>query len=348
MFRLLTESLLSDEMTGARGTWIDGTRTRSMKAHSLIYPGIQKEHGLAPHGDYAVVLNMPSENQPKLDFPLGSDKHEDASGSRQKAGIRTSNYATKGAFVDLHIDGGKEGLSALLANCEKVWLLAPMTPKNSAVFQSAARVTDRYLHYCLPQLEGCIVTTTNSKEVLYIPAGCLHSTITVSAGFLIGIDFVYEGSIVTSYHTIITLLGVDGDSHAQEDLDTFCLAIEHALLGTTMSQQSAMRGWLDFGKHVLDAIGRRGAWADQAVEQVLRTWKTALDAVAELAPCPCGGEEPSHFQSHVEGDIVKIKRKWPAGIKPSKNRKITARPVAHTKRQQKACALQSSKSSKRR
>ena len=242
-----------------------------MKAHSLIYPEIQKKHGLEPPGDYAVVLNMPSENQPKLDFPLGSDKHEDASRSRQKAGARTSNYATKGAFVDLHIDGGKEGLSALLANCEKVWLLAPMTPKNSAVYQSAARVTNRYLHYCLPQLEGWIITTTSLKEVLYIPAGCLHSTITVSAGFLTGIDFVSEGLIVTSYHIIITLLEVDGDDHVQEDLDTFCLAIEHTLFETIMSQQSVMQKWLDFGKHVLDAIGRRGARADQAVEQVLRT-----------------------------------------------------------------------------
>lgn len=116
------------------------------------------------------------------------------------------NMVPQHAFVPFHIDYGVAGASRTLEECVKYWLMFPPTLENlrhmaDANAQStkgqAANRSD-----ILRNLMGGIVVETTSDKVLYIPAGCIHSTHTVSGGFLIAKDFVTKDT----YGTMMRLI----------------------------------------------------------------------------------------------------------------------------------------------
>ena len=162
------------------------------------------------------------------------------------------------AMVDFHIDGGREGLSALVGGCVKLWLLAPLTPKDCPTFTTHAHETRR-IYRILPLLEGCLMMVTTSEEVVYLAASCLHANITLKQGFLTGIDFVTCNTIQTCFDSLIVSLDTGNSDHFQRDFDTFLESLS-AALETIGTRAQALEVWI---AHQTDERDRKSQNAEK-------------------------------------------------------------------------------------
>ncbi|PGG96242.1 hypothetical protein AJ80_09856 [Polytolypa hystricis UAMH7299] len=100
----------------------------------------------------------------------------------------SANLAPAGAYVDLHIDQNRHGLSQTVDACKKIWLLYPPTKDNLEAFSATAGEEGR-LTKCSDKLQDGYIVETDPSNILHIPPGWLHATFTTLSGILIGINF---------------------------------------------------------------------------------------------------------------------------------------------------------------
>ncbi|KAI3326652.1 hypothetical protein HD806DRAFT_487799 [Xylariaceae sp. AK1471] len=100
----------------------------------------------------------------------------------------TTNITPRFSGVDLHVDQGSHGLTLLHGGCVKLWALYPLTEHNRAKLQQAYQSNAMFIELrgVLEGGEFCIQT---EDQALYLPPGCIHSTITLKGGLTPGIMF---------------------------------------------------------------------------------------------------------------------------------------------------------------
>ena len=156
---------------------------------------------------------------------------------------RASNWVSKGAIFNFHMDAGMEGLSAVVKPCIKVWFLAPPTPTNLETLKRSPELRPE-------DYEGCVMTVTTHEEVIYLPAGCIHGTFTFEAGFLTGITFYDEHSIRGVFASFLYALDVDNGGHLETDLRLFCKVFDQALRSESTSKHTARELWEKHGEEL--------------------------------------------------------------------------------------------------
>ena len=304
---LVLDQALNNERKRGRSQktcWVDGNTASFSDCLPLLFPEISKFTSPAK-GHFCYILDIPADGLPALRLPEGHAEDGKATCLRPN-----SHIASSGALVDLHIDGGRAGFSALLQDCRKVWFLAPMTDRNGEIFASM-KSSSRLLEN-LSSLEGCVVTMTTSDEVLYLPAGCLHATVTLERGYLTAIGFMTASAVRTAFKTFRVLLKVDEDEHLAEDLSNFCHIIQSALKSKE-EQERAAEEWLKFGTTLLVQVRERThedfdrkskrPWGEFAVQRIVATCTDALTNGFRFS-CPCGQQyaktkSKAHFEAHV-------------------------------------------------
>jgi hypothetical protein len=89
---------------------------------------------------------------------------------------------------------GTDGVSAPTGRCVKIWLIYPPTPENlRRLLGTEGQGTNR-IRIGL-SLEGGITLKTTSAQAIYLPAGCIHATLTIEGGYLAAVDFTTMGSV---------------------------------------------------------------------------------------------------------------------------------------------------------
>uniref|UniRef100_A0A093V791 JmjC domain-containing histone demethylation protein 1 n=1 Tax=Talaromyces marneffei PM1 TaxID=1077442 RepID=A0A093V791_TALMA len=192
------------------------------------------------------------------------------------------NMTPKYSFVDLHIDYGADGLSTLVGECRKIWLLYPPSEANLRAMKtvdSHRAKLSRIMH----QLEGGIIAATNASHAIYIPAGCIHATFTLQGGFLITKDFTTSESLaaIASY----LLHGLDRAlSTAAREIcyEWFERCLDVCLCSGNLNL--ALEAWV----HSQDALAAWAASHRQWRVNVRRLWEQHLhDNTVQGCPCAC-------------------------------------------------------------
>ncbi|KAI0399049.1 hypothetical protein F4802DRAFT_591120 [Xylaria palmicola] len=99
-----------------------------------------------------------------------------------------TNITPKFSGVDLHVDCGAHGITLLHSGCVKLWALYPLTEKNCDLW--AKRYNSNAMFIELQgQLEGGEFCVQTEDQAIYLPPGCIHSTITLEGGLTPGIMF---------------------------------------------------------------------------------------------------------------------------------------------------------------
>ncbi|CAJ2508624.1 Uu.00g136500.m01.CDS01 [Anthostomella pinea] len=100
----------------------------------------------------------------------------------------TTNITPQFSFVDIHVDHGRHGLTALSEDCVKLWALYPLSDYNKAKLSEVYNKNSLFiaLQGRLEKGEFCIQT---AAEALYLPPGYIHATVTLRGGLTPGIQF---------------------------------------------------------------------------------------------------------------------------------------------------------------
>ncbi|KAJ5543651.1 hypothetical protein N7513_007159 [Penicillium frequentans] len=104
------------------------------------------------------------------------------------------NLTPKYSFVDLHIDYGADGLSTVIGDCRKIWLLYPPTDDNLNAMKSIDGQRGKLVRL-MRRLEGGVLVETTSSHAIFLPAGCAHATFTLQGGYLVAKDFTTAKSL---------------------------------------------------------------------------------------------------------------------------------------------------------
>ncbi|TKA69039.1 hypothetical protein B0A55_10981 [Friedmanniomyces simplex] len=86
--------------------------------------------------------------------------------------------ASKDHLTDLHIDNGKDVLSAVVDDCRKIFVLYPPTTKNLRLLDGVENEPFRLATIC-QKLEGALYSEVTSSKAIVIPSGTLHAVITI-------------------------------------------------------------------------------------------------------------------------------------------------------------------------
>ncbi|KAK0886455.1 hypothetical protein LTR02_018117 [Friedmanniomyces endolithicus] len=111
--------------------------------------------------------------------------------------------ASKDHLTDLHIDNGKDVLSAVVDVCRKIFVLYPPTTKNLRLLDGVENEPFRLATIC-QKLEGALYSEVTSSKAIVIPAGTLHAVITIVGGTLISKDFYTVGTLAPMSRWIAT------------------------------------------------------------------------------------------------------------------------------------------------
>ncbi len=146
----------------------------------------------------------------------------------EKPPLQMTNMTPKFTFVDVHIDHGMEAVSICVGRCRKIWFLWPPTPKNLREMRRLDhRQSDRLIR---SYLDHGILLETDGTTGIHVPAGWLHATFTIEAGFLVGITPVVAESIeILSNYTSYELVG---NVETNENLRAYLRGLTTALHST--------------------------------------------------------------------------------------------------------------------
>ncbi|KAI0398706.1 hypothetical protein F4802DRAFT_592377, partial [Xylaria palmicola] len=108
-----------------------------------------------------------------------------------------TNITPKFSAVDLHVDCGAHGITLLHSGCVKLWALYPLTQTN---FDLLTKVycSNAILIELQGKLEGGTFCIQTEEQAIYLPPGCIHSTITLQGGLTPGITFTTAESLKPS------------------------------------------------------------------------------------------------------------------------------------------------------
>ncbi|KAL6240325.1 hypothetical protein RBB50_012763 [Rhinocladiella similis] len=203
------------------------------------------------------------------------------------------NMTPKFSFVDLHIDYGKDGISATLHECEKVWVMYPPTPHNLQ-WMAEHRGQQAKLAQGMAVLEGGVVAHTTSAEAVYLPAGCLHAVFTVAGGFLVSIDCTTQRSVWPFAQYLRHNVQAELEAHEQRNcyflfLDSLDVALQNA------GERDAFRAWVEVEGVLQMKRENDGQW----IRAARKVWDDYLKSNPLIdLECPCPGASSSFFLEH--------------------------------------------------
>ena len=164
-----------------------------------------------PSKDTAIFMNIQGINKPILEYP----------GPPTNCTKREHNWTSDRYLVERHVDGGMAGLVATIDRT-MVWFMAPPTPAN-------LKGGDEHM----------VMVVTDPSKVIYIPGGCIHSTLTLKGGFISGISFLDKHCIRAAFPSFFYSL--ENSPFLDHDLDTL-----HDILELTM-KDGAIAKWQAHG-----------------------------------------------------------------------------------------------------
>ncbi|KXL41588.1 hypothetical protein M433DRAFT_72742 [Acidomyces richmondensis BFW] len=211
------------------------------------------------------------------------------------------NLTPKYSFVDLHTDYGADGLSTVIGECRKIWLLYPPTDNNLNAMKSIDGQRGKLLRL-VHQLEGGVLVETTSSHAIFIPAGCAHATFTLQGGYLVTKDF----TTVKSLNAIASFIVYGLDETLPTEAREVCFDWFERCLDVTLAQQhvtTAISAWLK-------AEAKLASWASTH-----RRWRVNVRRLWEhhcqdsVVSCPCDLQEPTssffqHFSSVHMGSLL--------------------------------------------
>ncbi|KAJ5537509.1 hypothetical protein N7494_006988 [Penicillium frequentans] len=152
------------------------------------------------------------------------------------------NLTPKYSFVDLHIDYGADGLSTVIGDCRKIWLLYPPTDDNLNAMKSIDGQRGKLVRL-MRRLEGGVLVETTSSHAIFLPAGCAHATFTLQGGYLVAKDFTTAKSL----SAIASFITCGLDENLPTEAREICFDWFERCLDVTLSQQrvvAAISAWL--------------------------------------------------------------------------------------------------------
>ncbi|KIW36546.1 uncharacterized protein PV06_11200 [Exophiala oligosperma] len=205
------------------------------------------------------------------------------------------NMTPKFSFVDLHIDYGKDGISATLHDCEKVWVMYPPTPRNLQ-WMAEHRGQQAKLAQGMGVLDGGVVAHTTLAEAVYLPAGCLHAVFTLVGGFLVSIDCTTQRSVWPFAQYL--RYNMQAELGATEERNCYFLFLQSLDVALqNAGERDAFRAWVEV-EDVLQ-IKRKNdrGW----VRAARKVWDDYLQADPIIdVECPCQGAVGSCFLEHLK------------------------------------------------
>ncbi|KIW36086.1 uncharacterized protein PV06_11600 [Exophiala oligosperma] len=205
------------------------------------------------------------------------------------------NMTPKFSFVDLHIDYGKDGISATLHECEKVWVMYPPTPHNLQ-WMAEHRGQQAKLRQGMAVLEGGVVAHTTSAEAVYLPAVCLHAVFTVAGGFLVSIDCTTQRSVWPFAQYLRYNMQAELEANEQRNcyfffLDSLDVALQNA------GARDALRAWVSVENLLQMKRKKDRGW----VRAARKVWEDYLKADPIIdVECPCQGAISPSFLEHLK------------------------------------------------
>ncbi|KAH9908158.1 hypothetical protein F4778DRAFT_720544 [Xylariomycetidae sp. FL2044] len=107
---------------------------------------------------------------------------------KEESILTTTNITPKFSASDLHVDHGRHVVTLLYGGCVKLWALYPLTPHNLQQMSEAYRSNAVFIDL-QGKLEGGEFCVQTEDQAIYLPPGCIHSTITLQGGLAPGIEF---------------------------------------------------------------------------------------------------------------------------------------------------------------
>ncbi|KAH9206302.1 hypothetical protein DL95DRAFT_469762 [Leptodontidium sp. 2 PMI_412] len=209
----------------------------------------------------------------------------------------------KYAFTDSHVDTS-DSMSSPMGQCRKLWMVFPPTTKNLKLMKQADGQRAK-LDRIGKNLEGGLVFTTNSEEAISLPAGCIHSVITLQGGFLIATDFTTPLS--SKPYTAMINAGLDDSGAAEtfrlEVFKRFLSSVDYGL--ACKHEVLAITSWIGTLENIHPYSNDNPSWKKAA----FKVWDEFFKKkeTKELV-CVCGHQGKAKF-----GDHFKRAHMWQAG-----------------------------------
>ena len=204
----------------------------------------------------------------------------------------TINVTPTYNFVDLHVDRGMEGLAITIEHCQKLWFLWPPTPGNLREFERVLRKGGGGRMVAC-NLDDGIITYTDSTMAIYVPAGWIHATLTLSGGFLAGITFVAAESIFITAQCFAMDLRHTPDEF-EENCQHYIDALEVSLRTQDVAiELQAVESWVT----LQSALQRLVTKKCKALADTMEIWSSFLAGDITWQACPCKWEGES-FAAH--------------------------------------------------
>lgn len=198
----------------------------------------------------------------------------------------------------MRADYGADGLSTLVGDCQKIWLLYPPTEVNLRAMKTIDTQRAKLVRI-MHQLEGGVVVSTTASHAIYIPPGCIHATFTLQGGFLIAKDFTSSKSLtaIASY----LLHGLD--QTLPSEARSVCYDWFERCLDVCLSSGEigiALEAWIRSQRQLTVWAASYRHWRTN----VRRIWEQYLhDQIGCI--CPCGTQNrttalsPHVFATHL-------------------------------------------------
>ncbi|KAI1819147.1 hypothetical protein F4861DRAFT_544207 [Xylaria intraflava] len=189
------------------------------------------------------------------------------------------NITPKFTTVDLHIDFGTHGLTLLALDCVKLWAIYPLTPENFRVFSQHYHSNNRFLDMASQLTKGDFFIQT-VDEAMYLPPGCIHSTVTIRGGLVPGAIFISVESLAATEK----IWNLDWEKNGEGKEDTHS---EPFLKALTMAFEEGTRGERKKAQKILCKNYKKLVQQDKkGVRKLVHNQKTACVV--------CGKEWKNH------------------------------------------------------
>jgi hypothetical protein len=193
----------------------NGTQTMQKLKWNEVVSKLLKEIGRSVESasEFSSVLNLPLPTEDiRLALPARFGR---TIITPELAEVYTANLGFANQVINFHIDMGYAGLSALAGDCEKIWLLAP--PREDNVNMLADE--EHTLLSLVENLDGLVVMRQTAAEVMFLPPGVIHATVTIKTGILYGCNFRTRENIFGATMGLLHMMDEPDEEAAWEERD---------------------------------------------------------------------------------------------------------------------------------
>jgi hypothetical protein len=204
--------------------------------------------------------------------------------------------STKTALLLTGPDYGMDGISAVLGDCRKTFILFPPSDYNLSWMRRECHNQGKLVRG-LEVLQCGVMAELDSSNAIFIPSGWSHAVFTTEGGFLVSIDCVTKRTVWTFSQYLRYQLYLEVETKKQADcfflfLDCLEVALEHGELST------ASRSWTN----IEDLLRKHSD--DKWKRSALMLWKGVLENHADVLVsegCDDVGEVPvdRFYEKHL-------------------------------------------------